>query len=699
LETSHAVLKVELAESKEHLAVAKSSLKNEGGNDQVNETMEKLQHIWKELGADCSLRENTQKRIEFCLEDTCADALNNATAMKCSTEKEIDELSNRLQMMKGALGISTKATNIASSKENLLKILQKFQGELRSLEVPYRFAAARRRKIIEDVKGLSGILGSSSSELHNDLKFLLEGDKNENIATSEEFGTCNTNPDDTALLINALPDNCLETEFLTRCESHVADLRVTKSEMLLKSRELQQKIATQIGEMHLNESQSLELVENWVKRNELNYPKWWDSKFAEGIFVDLAQTKFISSSSEDVSKYLELMGDALSRSAESRRSVSETLKSIIEHAQKTLLDIVGREIDASEAYAGFHDALFRMPPLSKDLILSCISELESLIDGIEAMAQTETEALTVVWEALKVSQGDRMNFWGMLEKSGSNFGLGDGNPISANNSLSASSDESWLIDAAKRAANFYRTLEIRLKKLEGINREVERLRSKQDVKSQILSLDSEIRIMNAKLLDLEGLHYSKKRLMMKKQGGKELQKEEIFKNQIRTKFVRSLKQLEKLLGSWENKENSRFDDSLLSDDVLELLKKDPDQIKIWLDKRTKLVHSRDGGKPSVKKQSNEGSGSNLGYMKKHSARHISGLTPPRKRRALSDVKTNVNINADAETAKSPGLRGHNRSNDDDQSRSPKKAKRKHDSIALPFGSILTDSPIHHNDYN
>ena len=60
-------------------------------------------------------------------------------------------------------------------------------------------------------------------------------------------------------------------------------------------------------------------------------------------------------------------------------------------------------------------------------------------------------------------------------------------------------------------------------------------------------LDSEIRIMNAKLIDFEELQCNKQRLLSKKNGGAGLLKEERFRKQMQSKFVSNLKQLANLL--------------------------------------------------------------------------------------------------------------------------------------------------------
>ena len=696
LQNSLNSLRAEMSASKENLAVAKASLKKEGGNNDAMNTMSRLQKIWEELGADDSLREDAQRRIEFCLEDTCANLLENASTMKSSTEKEISSLRRRLRMMKRALGLSGE-DNKKDSSSALTKILSHLKEELSKLEMPYRFAAARRRKIVEGATSLSATLGLSTSQLHDDLKVLLQHGTSEGGTVSKECEMKNYGEKDTKMDVDdSLPAKCLETEFLTRCEGHVSELRVAKSEMLLKSREHQQKIAVFMTKMHLNNNQSLSLIGDWIKRNGAKSSKWWDSKLAEEIISDLSQGKYLPSSSANHSQHLELMNRAMSTSADSRQSISETLKSVIEHAQKTLLSIVGREIDASEAYAGFHNALVRMPPLSKDLVQACISELESLIDGIEAMAQTETEALTVVWEALKVSQTERRDFWSMLEKSKSITGLDNENPFSDKSIGAISTHEGWIVNAVKTATNLNRALKRRLRKLEGINNEVERLRSKQDTKSQILSLDSEIRIMNAKLLDFEELKCNKERLLTKKTGGTTLLKEERFRKQMQTKFLAKLKQLVSLLQSWESKEKARFDDSLLSDDVRELLKEDTDQMESWVDMRTKLMRLRTVKAPVLRNRTNELPSLRSQQMEKHNSRHATGLTPPRKRRAppiprskpSSRVTTKPSNDKPANELKNSKVRV--RSAVDIGEQSPKRRKRS--PAAMPFGSILADSP-------
>ena len=99
-----------------------------------------------------------------------------------------------------------------------------------------------------------------------------------------------------------------------------------------------------------------------------------------------------------------------------------------------------------------------------------------------------------------------------------------------------------------------------------------------------------------------------------------------------------------------------------------------------------------------KKRSYEGPSSSRRRMEKHSSRHASGLSPPRKRMTPSIVKnrstgrtgTDPVNKKRVEDHKSPGLRVRDGNNDKD--RSPKRQKRKKDLVPLPFGRILADSP-------
>lgn len=704
----------ELSVSKENLTVANVTLARHDLRIEVEDTMLKLQEIWEELGVDTIFREECRRRIEYCLEDTCKRELDGTLTLKRETEVEIQALAKKVDGMRKALGSSV--ANYESQRDDsrtLQETLALLRRTAQELGIPYRFASARRERILKDAKELATALGLCLSELPADLKVLMKSkdhwsgseDTNWNMPDS----MTHSNDEDSV----ALPFNCLQTDFLTSCEGHVMQLRVKKSENLVRIRELQQLVTDLVGHMHLNGRQALELVEESMQRNVFRTPTWWDPTLAGNLLLDIAQMKFFSSSSTKMSDHMEWVHTVLSSAAHSRRTISDALKLEIERAQRTLLDIVGREIDASDAYAGFHDALFRLPSSSKDLIVACVSEMEALVDGIEAMTQSEIEALTVVWEALKILPADRRNFWGMVEKAesqGSIILFKAASPFC----------EEWMETSIQKATAVYGNMDKRLQKLKTIHKEVEKLRSKQDTKSQILSLDSEIRIMNAKLLDFEEFQCDKKRLLTKKNGGATLLKEERFRKQMQGKFSSNLGQLASLLRSWEVQEGATFDASLLSDDVRMLLD-EPGKMENWVERRTQFMALRTVKSQTPMKRPNESSNSAPSRVDKRGARQSTGLTPPRKKAAAARKVFRNRSSDDTSTTSSestvsklkmvqalrrnegnalqePALNDQQRMDLDDVTsakrvtspKRPKKKQKNSGSPLPPFGRILSD---------
>ena len=111
LERETKVLERENDETKELLAFAEASLANQGAEIDSKATVERLHEIWRELGVDSMVRENSRKEIRSCLEDTCGRKLKEASELKIQTEEEIRSLAEKLDTMQAALGISSNSTN------------------------------------------------------------------------------------------------------------------------------------------------------------------------------------------------------------------------------------------------------------------------------------------------------------------------------------------------------------------------------------------------------------------------------------------------------------------------------------------------------------------------------------------------------------------------------------------------------------
>jgi hypothetical protein len=168
--------------------------------------------------------------------------------------------------------------------------------------------------------------------------------------------------------------------------------------------------------------------------------------------------------------------------------------------------------------------------------------------------------------------GDRGKFWGGIDESIRQMESYPGGPFDDVVRLSTVDGEEWVLAAVKDATRDYRLLETRLFKLEKIHEEVERLRARQDTKSRIISLDSEIRILSSKLNEFEDKKCIKQRLTTKKNTSSNLLKEERFRKQMQSKFTAKLDQLVALLRAWKASEKIGFDQNLLSDDVRMLLR-------------------------------------------------------------------------------------------------------------------------------
>lgn len=653
--------KLELENTKDCLVLTETSLSKLKGSVESEVTLKELQEIWKCLGVDSETREKIRNEIRYCVSDTCQRHLDEATELKAFTEEEVNELRAKKVSMQAALRIQEQNPLRGLALLEEAKILRQQVG---ALEASFNSSNSRRERIISDMVGLSAALGISKHELPGNLQTLMHQIEevqatgtslgrlrrasmmenvqamvdsiSSNFADPETFQPAKPSQEELTL-----PPGSLEEEFLSRCEADIADLRVRKSELLVQNRECLQRISGLVRDLHSRAPELVELVEMTLKSQTNGIPIWWDRERATDLLKHVSASPARVDSEATETKYIETIVNALSVVARSREKISTVLRGIVEKAQQTLLDIVGRELDASEAYASFHEALLKLPILSVDFSHACISEMEALVHGVEAMMQSEIEALTVVWEALKVSSSERRVFWGRIDNPDSSE-MENGNPF--DNILGCLTDnvEAWIDSIITKGRQVNEELESKLSKLDSIHKEVERLRSKQDTKSQVLSLDSEIRILNSRLLDFEELQCSKQRLLTKKSGSTALLKEARFRKQMKAKFVAKLGQLASLLRSWEQEEGCAFNASLLSDDVRMLLN-EPDKMEDWIEKRTKLMPSRTVPTMTPRKRSlDEGKQARVPSSRvdasssaRQSTRTASGLTPPRKKQATS----------------------------------------------------------------
>jgi hypothetical protein len=413
----------------------------------------------------------------------------------------------------------------------------------------------------------------------------------------------------------------LSEDFLSACEQDVAKLRAQKAQMLVHNAQIQNATFQLVSDMNVAEDQLLPLVKHSMRRRLATMPSWWNDSSADTVVRAVSSEGGVIRVGVSFNLHLMAIHESLASLAKSRRELSDKLRDLVERAQKTLLATVEGEIEVIEAYSSFHDALFRLPALSKERINSCTGEIDALLAGVEAMTQSEIEALSVVWETLNISSSDRGKFWGEVEDSMSALQSNPGGPVDKAVQLCAVDGEEWVLNTIKAATKSYRQLEARLFKLERIHKQVETLRSQQDAKSKMISLDSEIRILTSKLSEFEEKKCNKQRLLTKKTGSGNLLKEEKFRKQMQQKYTAKVEELAKLLQAWSgDNENRNMAANLLSDEVRMLLA-NPDNMNTWVEKRTEFMHLRTITKGS--KRTAESAG-----------HHERGSTPTRKRLAL-----------------------------------------------------------------
>ena len=592
LKLSNERLAEEHAATKEKLTLAEVIAKQTGGVHPSEGFLEKAQEIWCELGVNPSHRESIRLQIESCLEDTCARKLEEESALKEETSSNIKKLKSELSSMEAALGFATEYDDTVSSMK-LLRRLDWLKQKYEGIKPTFDSAVERRGEISKDAEDLASSMKLSLEGLPAELYSLIQN-KDQTLSGGDAFD--------------------LSDAFLSKCEEEVSSLRLKKARVLVRNTEVRSEVYKLVQEMNLGEDDVLNLSLHSIRQRRRKLPDWWDHEIAAGVARCVVLSTGLVNATQAFSKHLEMVFESLESVANGRRKLSTVLRDIVMRAQKTLLDTVEGEIDVSDAYASFHDALFRLPPLSKEFVDACISEIETLISGVEAMAQSEIEALTVVWEALNVSISTRGKFWSEIEDSTKTIESSARSPFDEVLQASALDKEQWVLATVKNSLSSYKKLETRLFRLERIHQEVEKRRSSQDSKSKIISLDSELRILSARLSDFEDKKCNKQRLLTKKSGSAALLKEERFRKQMQGKYTSTLEQLVRLLKKWKEEEGAGFDPNLLSDEVRALVKASQGASS-WVEKRTEFMHLR-MTKSAIKRKPEQ---------------QTTRLTPPRKR--------------------------------------------------------------------
>jgi hypothetical protein len=542
-----------------------------------------MQALWEDLGSSTSDRDADRVEIEESLERTCGRKINELKTRKNNLESEISNLQERISVMEKSLGIEPsyeKPTEIS-----LHEVYKRLQLRLQEVEPRYSNANKRMEKIASAVDGFLATFGYSA--LSDDLKQIVDiVDKNK-----RESGSIASRPNVSADDVKLNQSHDLREEFILRCEDDITGLRLQKTKILVDNAAMRSSMYSLVSDMRLSEDDVLSLVLDSVRYRETTIPEWWNSEVGATVARAIVDEGGVARVTRTFTRHMVLINDALHSIARSRQTLSSMLRSLIERAQSVLLQTVGRVSEANDACRTFHDTLFGLPPLSKERILACITEVKALSGGVENMTQSEIEALTVVWEAIAVSTEERTQFWEQIDAE---ILVKQSDPLETFDEvvrLSSIDGEKWVTVAITDIRQSFQELSVRLFKLEKIHQEVEKQRFQQDAKGRILSLDSEIRILNAQLSEFEEKKCNKQRLLSKKVGSSNLLKEERFRKQMQTKFSAKLAQLAALLKEWNTEGGMAIDKKLLSDEVSELLV-NSSKADCLVEQRTEFMHLR-----------------------------------------------------------------------------------------------------------
>lgn len=520
------------------------------------EILSQIQEVWNEMGISLETDQHVVESIENCLEDTCERKLQEAKTKKDDMIKSILEVRQDVSLMERNLGLSA---TIPDKFSNLNEEKLYFEGIHKTILPKFEAAISQSKDISIAAQCIQKAMGLDDSELPKSLYRLVRDEK----AASQER---NMNP-----------------TFLSVCEEELSNLRVQKSEIMVQNSAKQSEVSEALLQMNVPESSTYSFVQKAIENHADELPEWWDNQVVVDICRIIPNEPSLPRATKAFKNHLQVVHQAVLSEAAAYRSLSEGLQALIERAQQTLLKTVEGGHDAVEACASFRNALLRLPRLSKERIDTCLSQIRELIPGVDAMIQSEIEALTVVWEALGTPTTDRGKFWESidmhLEKSESDVFM---------DVIQLKLDRAgWLSRTARQGQKEYASLDKKLYKLEAVHREVETLRARQDAKSKVLSLDSEVRLLNAQLLEFEEKKCSKDRLLSRQTASSNLLREERYRKQMKAKFSSKLEQLSELLKVWNEKNSTDFDPNILSEDVRMLL-----QNNSWINERKEFMHLR-----------------------------------------------------------------------------------------------------------
>jgi len=629
------------AELEETLTVLAAVGENNKLSDEAQSILVKIQSLWLDMGTPIVQREALRYRISRCLEDTCLRELSEATALHERSLKSLETRNRDYRSMLLALDVPEDPdfTKRISDARTLGERTEMVDLELMRLRPQYQAAAERRARLVDELDGLIqtmnltvDTLSENINRLHETKRGRLRNNKRALLRKSKKLSPQIKSSKDererilkeVEEIVNALdapnahsvelqsyggkllerlareddsiptisedsPPGSLSNAFLDDCDKDIKSLKAIKSQTHVSNAMIRNDARQIAKDMHLRSHELLPVVVASITARMKKLPTWWNIETATEVSRSILSKEAVICVKESFTKHLCSILESLKSISGSRKCLTDILNKVVREAQVVLLSTVESEIGSTEAHSSFQLALNRLPSLSKEYAQACVDEIHQLLGAVDAMTQSEIEALTVLWEAFGVGISQRGLFWDKIEDMASDASEPIDNPFSQLLTAYGIDTEEWIYEITNKSVNFYIVLRAKLLKLSIVHNEVEKLKSQQDLKSSIITVDSEIRMMNAKLAEFEAKASDRQRLTNKKINSATLLEEERFRRQIQASFSTKLQNLANKLHDWEEIEGYPFDYTILSDEVKVLLE-NRDKSKEWVEQRTAFMH-------------------------------------------------------------------------------------------------------------
>lgn len=621
---------VEQVQAIERFSLLHAEKKLTESTERTEQMLIQLQDILAMIGMTLENREVVRQRLENCVEESLSKMLCEVETLRDEKIHNVNNREHRLHEIYVALGLEQPSSGIDTSEQSLSGQLDSLDRLLREIQPKYHVAVERCNQLKSDAEALINDL-SIGSELSSNLQKLMNIRRRipkktrPSIISPHQRVSMETSREARAKMLRNVEqmvkglqsideksnlidldgsgdlhlDEALEstepgslsTSFLEKCEQDIKKLRLLKSERLLANDETCEKINAITKQMHVGSDGLSSIILHVLRKRKCDISKVWDESVARAVFYALSKkgSVFVNTA---FTNHLNLTHDTIRGVSHGRRLLSDTLSKVIHESHAALIATAeGCGMDVSDMAQSLHDALFHLPPLSKDHVKACIDEMQMLVTTADSVAQSEVETLTVLWEGLNLTQSDRGLFWGELDQKLTKIEMCTSNPFDNVLEECPVDVEEWVLKSSKEAMRVQRMLVVKVFKLSHIHQEVEKLKRTQEAKSGIMSLNNELKLLSAKLVDFEEKAGDKQRLLNKKFNSSSLLEEERYRKQMQGMFVAKLETLRHMLNEWESNEGTVKDDDMLSEVVKSMLQ-NSHRIDAWMNDRTSLMHLR-----------------------------------------------------------------------------------------------------------